>query len=115
MSDQFNDGPNRRDVLKRGAMVGGALVWAVPAVQTIASPAFAAGSVAEDNCMVRICIETTPGVPCTPVCVAGAGADCCAAINQANAIANPVQRIIALLAALSNKCNGGALVNCPAA
>lgn len=35
-------GINRRDVLKRGAVVGGALVWAAPAVQTLAGPALAA-------------------------------------------------------------------------
>jgi hypothetical protein len=44
MSEIPGDGMNRRDVLKRGALVGGALVWTVPAVQTLAAPAFAAGS-----------------------------------------------------------------------
>jgi hypothetical protein len=37
-------GLSRRDMLRRSALVGGALVWTVPAVQTLASPAFAAGS-----------------------------------------------------------------------
>ncbi|MDQ4006937.1 MAG: hypothetical protein M3211_02430 [Actinomycetota bacterium] len=37
-------GLNRRDVLRRGAILGGALVWTVPAVQTLAGPAFAAGT-----------------------------------------------------------------------
>ncbi len=37
-------GLDRRSVLRRGAVLGGALVWTVPAVQTIAGPAFAAGS-----------------------------------------------------------------------
>jgi hypothetical protein len=32
---------SRRDVLKRGAVVGGTLVWAVPLVQSLAPPAFA--------------------------------------------------------------------------
>lgn len=33
----------RRDVLKRGAVAGGALLWATPVVQTLAAPAFASG------------------------------------------------------------------------
>jgi hypothetical protein len=41
--------PTRRDALRRGALVAGATVWAAPAVQTIAAPAFAAGSDVEEN------------------------------------------------------------------
>lgn len=37
-------GMTRRDVMRRGAVIGGTLMWAAPAVQTIAKPAFAAGS-----------------------------------------------------------------------
>jgi hypothetical protein len=37
-------GVTRRDLLRRGAIVGGALVFAVPAVQSIAAPAFAQSS-----------------------------------------------------------------------
>ncbi len=50
MNDQEHvDGPlesglDRRTLLRRSAVVGGALVWATPVVQSIASPAFAAGS-----------------------------------------------------------------------
>ena len=40
-------GLDRRSLLRRSALVGGALVWTVPAVQTLAGPAFAAGS----NCV----------------------------------------------------------------
>ncbi|HVE63009.1 MAG TPA: carboxypeptidase regulatory-like domain-containing protein [Mycobacteriales bacterium] len=35
---------SRRTMLKRGAVVGGSLLWAAPLVQTVASPAFAQGS-----------------------------------------------------------------------
>jgi len=42
-------GINRRTLLKRSAVVGGALVWAAPAVQTLAKPAFAAGGSAACN------------------------------------------------------------------
>lgn len=34
-------GISRRDVMRRGALVGGAMVWATPMVQTMARPAFA--------------------------------------------------------------------------
>ena len=37
-------GISRRDVLRRSAIVGGNLIWAVPLVQTVSSSAFAAGS-----------------------------------------------------------------------
>lgn len=42
--DQDNaapDGVSRRSALKRGAIVGGALVWTTPVVQSLARPAFA--------------------------------------------------------------------------
>jgi hypothetical protein len=34
-------GLSRRQLLKRGAVVGGTLMWATPLIQTIGSPAFA--------------------------------------------------------------------------
>lgn len=37
-------GLSRRAMLRRSALVGGTLVWTAPAIQTIAAPAFAAGS-----------------------------------------------------------------------
>lgn len=37
-----NLGISRRDLLRRGAVVGGALLWTTPMVQTLARPAFAA-------------------------------------------------------------------------
>lgn len=42
--DSPESGVDRRTLLKRSAVVGGALVWATPVVQSIASPAFASGS-----------------------------------------------------------------------
>jgi hypothetical protein len=36
-----NLGLTRRDLLRRGAVVGGTLLWAAPAVQSITQPAFA--------------------------------------------------------------------------
>ena len=43
--DDTTEAPTRRDVLRRSALVGGSVVWMAPAVQTLATPAFAlAGS-----------------------------------------------------------------------
>jgi hypothetical protein len=39
-------GLSRRDMLRRSALVGGTMVWMTPAVQSLASPAFAAGTTA---------------------------------------------------------------------
>ena len=43
-TDTSNQGLNRRSVIKRAAVVGAATAWATPTIQSIASPAFAAGS-----------------------------------------------------------------------
>jgi LPXTG-motif cell wall-anchored protein len=40
---------SRRGMLRRGAMLGGALVWAVPVVQSVSPAAFAAGSPAVEG------------------------------------------------------------------
>ena len=47
-------GLDRRTLLKRSAVVGGAMVWATPVVQSIASPAFAAGSPGGQDLCVHI-------------------------------------------------------------
>jgi hypothetical protein len=51
-------GLTRRDLLRRGAVVGGTLLWAAPAVQSITQPAFAG----EQNGTVRhaCCFCTNP-------------------------------------------------------
>lgn len=48
-SDETPAGIDRRTMLKRGAIVGGALVWTTPVVQSIASPAFAQTSPGPGN------------------------------------------------------------------
>ena len=69
-------GMDRRSLLRRGAVVGGAVAWSTPLVQTIASPAFAAGSplcdtkVEADDCTFTYaasvdcceCVESHPGL-----------------------------------------------------
>jgi len=47
MTEELN--PTRRDALRKGALIAGATVWVAPAVQSIAGPAFAAGSTAEEG------------------------------------------------------------------
>ena len=45
MTDDIQDGGlDRRSVLRRGAILGGAMVWTVPTVQSLAGPAFATGT-----------------------------------------------------------------------
>lgn len=51
-STQVGSGISRRSVMKRTALVGGAMVWTLPAVQSIAAPAFAAGSPVAPGCSV---------------------------------------------------------------
>lgn len=49
-----NLGIDRRTLIKRGAVVGGTLVWAAPVVQSLSAPAFAAGSPLRE-CQVETC------------------------------------------------------------
>ena len=52
--DKINEGVgglDRRTMLKRSAVVGGALVWTTPVVQSLASPAFAATSPIVQGCI----------------------------------------------------------------
>jgi hypothetical protein len=42
-------GVSRRDLMKRGVVVGGTLVWATPVVQSLATPAFA-GTPPDSGC-----------------------------------------------------------------
>jgi hypothetical protein len=106
MSEVPGDGMNRRDVLKRGAMVGGALVWTVPVVQSIAGPALAAqGSEAPELCAFTLIVSVDGG---TTGCVrvTGATQECCNALNAANVLPDPVARFDALLDALAGPCSG---------
>lgn len=63
---------DRRAVLRRGAVLGGALMWSTPVVQSLASPAFAAGS---PLCQTRVETED-----CT--LVYEDSPDCCACVES---------------------------------
>jgi hypothetical protein len=55
---------SRRDILRRGAIAGGALLWIAPAVQTLAPKAMAH----EVSPATFFCCECGPGAPGTEVC-----------------------------------------------
>ena len=76
MPEEKPGGFTRRDMLKRSAVVGGTLVWAAPAVQTFARPAFA--QQASPECTVTVLTRVETGPP--PVCETTTYAepeDCC--------------------------------------
>ncbi len=80
--EQHDNGParavDRRTVLRRAAVTGGAVVWTAPVVQSLASPAFAAGSpLCDVKVVVDNCVLTYQESP-----------DCCQCIEDA-AAANP--------------------------
>lgn len=64
MSDDTTAEPgglSRRDMLRRSALVGGTIVWVTPAVQSIASPAFANGSPVEERpCLFTFFLKFDP-------------------------------------------------------
>ena len=74
-------GLDRRTLIKRGAVVGGTLVWATPVVQSITRPAFAAVSAA--GCSARVEVERTlNGVTsCTCTAFASQPPTCCECID----------------------------------
>jgi hypothetical protein len=47
---QADLGMSRRDLLRRGAVVGGALLWVAPAIQSLTPPAYASGSEQATTC-----------------------------------------------------------------
>jgi hypothetical protein len=78
---QHNLGVTRRDLLRRGAIVGGTLLWATPVIQTVAPSAFARDvSPAEYHCC-RCLNPEDPRLPATAckdgITSAGACLDVC--------------------------------------
>ena len=45
-----NLGISRRDLIKRGAIIGGTLMWAAPVIQSVSSPAFGAARSVLNGC-----------------------------------------------------------------
>lgn len=50
-------GISRRTLLRRGAVVGGAMVWATPVVQSFAGPAAATGTPAQDISFLAVIVK----------------------------------------------------------
>lgn len=59
-------GMSRRELLRRGAVVGGTLVWATPVIQSLGSTAYAQGPQYAPH---RCCQCTDPQVPGLQPCV----------------------------------------------
>ena len=84
---QANLGISRRTLIKRGAVVGGTLVWAAPVVQSLSAPAFAAGS---PQCSYAV-TNNQSGGDCREFGVltpsnspANEGKDCCSSTTAPN-------------------------------
>jgi hypothetical protein len=61
-------GLTRRDLLRRGAVVGGTLLWAAPVVQSITKPAFAYSRMGSARFFCCYCSRPSikpEGAPCT--------------------------------------------------
>ena len=85
-------GVSRRDMLRKSAIVGGALVWTAPAVQSLAGPAFAqtAGSPGgQENC-VYYAISILP-TGCSSVAGSVAPGDTACLRNNELALFNSAQ------------------------
>ena len=54
-------GISRRDMIRRGAIVGGALVWAVPAIQSVGMKAASAYGPSPGTCSACYCYTLIPG------------------------------------------------------
>lgn len=79
---ETNLGISRRDLLRRGAIVGGTLVWAAPAVQTFARPAFAQE---QGSPACEPCIEAGSGDRCRQTRYQGESPDCCDCLDERQA------------------------------
>lgn len=85
-------GLTRRDLMRRGAVVGGTLLWAAPVVQSISRPAFAATKAGTARYFCCYCwrVNPKPGLaPCAchangaPPLVPNNDADCAAMCRSA--------------------------------
>ena len=82
--DQVPEGGlDRRALLRRGAILGGAIVWTTPVVQSLATPAFA-GTPKPHACMCKVRFQWGAGTGFSDSgdgVATGAGNACCVADN----------------------------------
>ena len=81
-------GISRRQLLRRGAVVGGTLLWAAPAVQTIARPAVASPSPVRNTC----CACGPPSVGKGPRVCAADDYDCQGCRDVCHGLGRPFVR-----------------------
>lgn len=94
-------GLDRRTVIRRGAILGGALVWTTPVVQSIAGPAFATGTPCVPMAILGIDHTKPPDGDFTDRgdwCIGTftfVGANCCACVTANGRDATAVARCTA--------------------
>ena len=85
-------GMSRRDLLRRGAIVGGTLLWVAPAIQSMAPKAFAVGEGGEGSALCTACqtniVDDGPGgqPPVVTHTVYNPTPECCACLNTPHSI-----------------------------
>ena len=84
IDDETNDGVSRRSMIKRGAMLGGALVWATPVVQSIALPAHATGGEGSPACTFYLVRKNRSGAVIHAYKCRGT-AECCDCLGRMTA------------------------------
>jgi hypothetical protein len=96
-------GLNRRDLIRRGAIVGGAAVWATPIMQSLAAPAFGQASPLCAACLSATFDPDGPGPqpPITQHIIFTPTQQCCACVA-----ANGGGLIAVVLCAISGDCSG---------
>ena len=108
-SAEETPGLDRRNVLRRGAVLGGALVWTVPAVQTLSGAAFAAGS---PLCTVEVRFIDENGA-CLKVTFTPSSTCCnCVATQQGPPNNHPLPIAIAVCIANQSCTPAGPPTNC---
>lgn len=87
MQDQSPEGGlDRRSLLRRSALLGGAIVWTTPVVQSLATPAFA-GTPKPPTCACKVRFQWSPGhigFTNEPDVASAPGSACCVADNYAS-------------------------------
>lgn len=78
MDENLPEGPSgisRRNLLKRGAIAGGTLMWAAPVITSMASPAYAASGKSPGTCAACYCFNGSKSNP-SPSATSLTGDEC---------------------------------------
>jgi hypothetical protein len=74
-------GISRRDLIRRGAIAGGTLLWAAPVISSIRTPAYAASPIACAACLSATFDPPGPPPPVTTHITFNPTPQCCACIT----------------------------------